>query len=149
MRYDATKKPITLKHLLPLSDRIDTTCTKFHVIPSNTFHNAKWDLRSDRFDLSRVKWFLYFSDDAVCAIHHRITHALGDAGGDAKGTDCCHESCACAAQVCGAVASKYPNTITDQSGHHFALWTMGRSDRFNTVLTRNGTLSFNVRCSFS
>ena len=27
--------------------------------------------------------------------------------------------------------------ITDQSGHHFALWTMGRSYRFNIGLTRN------------
>ena len=32
--------------------------------------------------------------------------------------------------------------ITDQSGHHFALWTMGRSDRFNTGLTRNDYIHF-------
>ena len=30
--------------------------------------------------------------------------------------------------------------ITDQSGHHFALWTMGRSDRFSIGLTRNGLI---------
>ena len=28
-------------------------------------------------------------------------------------------------------------TIPDQSGHHFALWMMGRSDRFNIGLTHN------------
>ena len=32
------------------------------------------------------------------------------------------------------------HSITDQSGHHFALRTMGRSDRFNIGLTCNDKL---------
>ena len=35
--------------------------------------------------------------------------------------------------------------ITDQSGHHFALWTMGRSDRFNIGLTRNVFISLGCK----
>ena len=31
--------------------------------------------------------------------------------------------------------------ITDQSSHHFELWAMGRSDRFNIGLTPNAGLS--------
>ena len=34
--------------------------------------------------------------------------------------------------------------ITDQSGHQFALWTMGRSDRFYIGLTRNGHSSIST-----
>ena len=37
--------------------------------------------------------------------------------------------------------------ITYQSGHHFALWTLGRSDRFNIGLTRNAEFKKSIRLS--